>query len=125
MTLSPLAAAEPKLRKSPKLKPFTVRRHDMWNPASSRMAVQSTAADYDMSPLQPIDSVDVRADWLLSLLPAISWPFRMIALAWHRQGQARDLNGLDEHLLADMGLTRADIRDALRKGQHPHPERPE
>src|SRR5689334_6502299 len=117
MTYSPLAAAEPKLRKSSRLKPFTVRRHDMWHPSASRAAATLPAADYDVSPLQPIDSVEPWHGLLLSLLPALAWPFRTVALAWRRQGEARDLSGLDDHLLRDMGLTRAEIRAALRKGQ--------
>lgn len=117
-TTSPLAAAEPKLRttRTPKLKPFPVRRHDMWGPSQPR---PRHTADHEVSLYQPIDPVDVVPAWLHTLIRGLGWPFRALAAAWRRQGEVRDLRSLDEHLLRDMGLTRHDIYTAARKRPDP------
>ena len=61
--------------------------------------------------------------WQLLALIA-GWPVRMIATAWRLQGEIRDLNVLDDHLLKDMGLTRSDLRAALRENPYPQPDHP-
>jgi uncharacterized protein YjiS (DUF1127 family) len=38
---------------------------------------------------------------------------RRLLHAWRRRHAAAELAGLDDHLLADIGLTRADLADAL------------
>jgi uncharacterized protein YjiS (DUF1127 family) len=40
---------------------------------------------------------------------------RRLAQAWRRRHQAAELAALDDHLLADIGLTRADLTDALSR----------
>jgi uncharacterized protein YjiS (DUF1127 family) len=80
--------------------------------------------DHEVSLYQPIDPVDVPTPaWLQVTLRIAGWPFRAIAAAWRRQGDHRDLNALDDHLLRDMGLTRYDIAQALRKGHSLNPGR--
>jgi uncharacterized protein YjiS (DUF1127 family) len=121
-TTSPLAAVEPKLRPtSPKHQPLTVRRHDMWGPSRVHAPHHD---EHEVSLYQPIAPVEVDTPaWLHTVGRIAGWPFRAIAAAWRRQGDLRDLRGIDDHLLRDMGLTRGELRDAIRKGEHPRPDR--
>ena len=122
MTINaPLAAVEPTLRTSSRHQPLTVRRHDMWGP--SRVHAPHHP-DHEVSLYQPIAPVEVETPaWLQTVLRITGWPFRAIAAAWRRQGDHRDLNALDDHILRDMGLTRSEIRDALRNRRHQTPGR--
>ena len=60
--------------------------------------------------------------WWQLLAQFAGWPVRMIAIAWQLQGEIRDLNVLDDHLLEDMGVTRSKLREALRKSAYPQPD---
>lgn len=116
--ISPLPAAD-SLPHKPRLKPFAVRRHDLWtHPAPAATTHHSVA------PNAAAPSSGRTSPWR-SMLRLASLPFRMIAAAWRIQGEVLSLDALDDHLLRDMGLTRSEIRAAMRKGQHPHPDRPE
>ena len=110
---SPVPAAEPRLHK-PRLKPFAVRRHDLWaHPAPAHH--HATAV--------PAAMPEPSSHWWRPLLRIASWPFRAIAAAWRLQGEIRDLDALDDHLLRDMGVTRAELRAAVREGQRaPRPD---
>jgi uncharacterized protein YjiS (DUF1127 family) len=69
-------------------------------------------------------SSDPSMSWWQLLARFAGWPARMIATAWHLQGEIRDVGALDEHLLADMGVTRSELRAALRRSAYPQPDRP-
>lgn len=123
---SPIRAAQLKPRPSPKLTPFVVHRHDMWASPSpgaptTRRYIERTAFPVQQAATEVSSS---SLPWWQLLAQIAGWPVRMIALAWRLQGEIRDLNVLDDHLLEDMGVTRAELRAALRKGAHPQPERP-
>jgi uncharacterized protein YjiS (DUF1127 family) len=42
-----------------------------------------------------------------------SWPLGLMTY-WHRRATIKALRELDDHSLRDIGLTRADIEDAMR-----------
>jgi len=42
-----------------------------------------------------------------------AWPLALMTY-WHRRATIKALRELDDHSLRDIGLTRADIEDALR-----------
>ena len=42
-----------------------------------------------------------------------AWPHGLMTL-WHRRATIKALRELDDHTLRDIGLTRADIEDAMR-----------
>ena len=125
-TSSPARAADPKPRNTPKLQPFVVHRHDMWTSPPPAAVATHRRAKRAQVPMQQAAARTHQSSssWWQLLAQFAGWPVRVIGLAWHLQGEIRDLNGLDDHLLADMGLTRAELRTALRRREHPHPERP-
>jgi uncharacterized protein YjiS (DUF1127 family) len=47
------------------------------------------------------------------LLVLVTHWFKQLARALRHRSEARALAGLDQHMLADIGLTRADISDAF------------
>ena len=50
---------------------------------------------------------------LLALVGSIASAFRRIATAYHNRAQATVLARLDDRMLADIGLSRSDVRDAF------------
>jgi uncharacterized protein YjiS (DUF1127 family) len=70
---------------------------------------------------QAATSSNPSGSWWKLLAGFAGWPVHMLAVAWRLQGEIRDLNVLDDHLLADMGVTRSELRTALRKSAYPQP----
>ena len=50
---------------------------------------------------------------LASVLALVAYWLRNLARAQRHRRQARQLAGLDRHMLADIGITGADVRDAF------------
>jgi len=44
---------------------------------------------------------------------SMAWPLALMSY-WHRRATIKTLRELDDHTLRDIGLTRADLEDALR-----------
>jgi uncharacterized protein YjiS (DUF1127 family) len=129
-TTSPVPAADPALHPAPRLKPFAVRRHDMWaHPAPKWPAAHLSSGPIDPKGARSANreqaatgtSSDPSMSWWQLLARFAGWPVRIIAVAWRLQGEIRDVGALDEHLLADMGVTRSELRAALRRSAYPQP----
>ncbi len=73
-------------------------------------------------PLSLAHGVEVRRErplWIESLL-AIGW--RVWRAPWHElemRRATRELEGMSSHLLKDIGLSRHDVRRAVREGRAP------
>jgi uncharacterized protein YjiS (DUF1127 family) len=50
---------------------------------------------------------------LASVLAVVTYWFKALARTQRNRRVARQLAGLDRHMLADIGITRADVRDAF------------
>jgi uncharacterized protein YjiS (DUF1127 family) len=50
---------------------------------------------------------------LLALVALVTYWLKQFARARRHRREARELAGLDRHMLADIGITRADLRDAF------------
>jgi uncharacterized protein YjiS (DUF1127 family) len=112
--ISPVPAAETRPHK-PRLKPFAVRRHDLWAHPATPHHHHATAV--------PAAMPERNSRWWQPLLRVAGWPFRMIATAWRLQGEIRDLDVIDDHLLRDMGVTRGELRAAVRESRRvPKPD---
>ncbi len=49
----------------------------------------------------------------LALIALVTHWLKILTRARRHRREARELSGLDRHMLADIGLTRADVRDAF------------
>ena len=113
-TTSPVPATEARPHK-PTLKPFAVRRHDLW--------AHSTPATHRPATAVPAAMPERRSPWWRPLLRIAGWPFRAIAAAWRLQRDIIDLDVIDDHLLRDMGVTRGELRAAVRESRRaPKPD---
>ena len=50
---------------------------------------------------------------LLALVALVTYWLKLLARAVRHRREARVLAGLDRHMLADIGITRSDVRDAF------------
>jgi uncharacterized protein YjiS (DUF1127 family) len=63
-------------------------------------------------PVLPIAGATL-ARVFVTLTTQVSRAVAAVALAWRNRGAARELSGLDQHMLADIGINRADLNDAF------------
>jgi uncharacterized protein YjiS (DUF1127 family) len=56
--------------------------------------------------------------WIGLVRSGAAWPLALMTY-WHRRATIKTLRELDDHTLRDIGLTRADLEDALRDRSSP------
>jgi uncharacterized protein YjiS (DUF1127 family) len=89
----------------------------------SRAAAQQGAGDNTPETTMAIlttRSPDTAATdpWIGLVRKVAAWPAALITglmVSWHHRATVKTLRELDDHTLRDIGLTRADIEDALRE----------
>lgn len=58
--------------------------------------------------------------WHTSFLAIASWPWQMLARRMIERRDYAQLSSLDDHLLKDIGISRGNIRSAIREGRKRH-----
>lgn len=89
---------------------FRSRVRAIWSAKNlQRMENAMTTAQYPVVPI----AAGTLARGLAALLAPVTYAFKKVARAMRHRREANVLAALDRHMLADIGLTRSDVRDAF------------